>query len=147
MVITDLYQGQTYNVGQWGPISMSSDGSKVTATTMHGGSDDFAWVSTDGGETWTKTSEEARDVVITPDGSKLVAVVTGTVGKKIRLSTDDGATWTDTGSPDTVSWGSLATNGDGTKMAALGDTNSVYLSSDGGPVLQSSCSSYSGLRS
>jgi len=128
----DEWQGNPINAPNWGPISMSSDGSKATAASMHGGSDDFAWVSIDGGETWTKTSEEARDVVITPDGSKFVAVVTGTVGKKIRLSTDDGATWTDTGSPDTVSWGSLATNGDGTKMAALGDTNSVYLSSDGG---------------
>ena len=120
-------------VGHWGAISMSTDGSKVIGTSL-----ELIWTSTDGATTWTASSVAANDVLVTPDGSKMFALTKSTVGERIRVSTDDGSTWSDTGSPNVMSWMCMATNTDGSKIVAAGTDSPIMMSSDSGGLPRNS---------
>ena len=80
--IQGIHNGAAYSAGNWGAISMSTDGTKAIGT-----SSSFIWTSTNGGTNWTESSVGATDVLVTPDGSKMMALTTRSVnGRNRRVS-------------------------------------------------------------
>jgi Listeria-Bacteroides repeat domain (List_Bact_rpt)/Bacterial Ig domain len=116
--------------GYWNSIAVSSDGSKLVATTFT----TKLYTSNDGGATWTQQAtvpgvNQWWAVSSSSDGVKLAAVSGGFTGK-LFTSTDSGVTWTDRN--NTRFWRGITSSSDGTKLAAVAENDLIYTSTDSG---------------
>ena len=108
--------------GSWYQIASSADGTKLLATTTVGG----VWVSTNSGTTWLSNNVPSviywGPVVMSADGSFLVAAAGGLGSPPgfIYTSTNWGTSWNPTSAP-TNDWTSIASSADGTKLVAVAD--------------------------
>lgn len=132
----------------WYGLAASADGLKVFATgpSNHG----KLHYSADGGFTWIEKQPHAYDgstdfsdvIVVSADGTKLVAKpLTGAGPRSLLASTDGGDNWTTKGIVyETQTWISLAASNDGMKLAiatpapAAGNNfdGYIYTSANGG---------------
>lgn len=142
-------------VRNWKSVAVSADGSRIMAIEVTstenvvGGIVSYlhssgAWLSVDGGTTWTlKTSQASRwnKVAISPDGSKVAVACEG----EVWISVDGGTTWVRrvvpapapasggfTASlisvivgPDSPFWTSVAFSGNGARLWLVGKANGV----------------------
>ncbi|MEN9574272.1 MAG: Hemolysin, plasmid [Verrucomicrobiota bacterium] len=124
--------GVTWNsvrsAAQYGPITSSSDGTKLAIVNMGGGP---VYTSSDSGATWTAgsgTGGNLYPMAGSADGTKLVtaAAQNGT----IYTSVNSGTNWTSRESIRT--WNALASSADGTKLVAAVQNGLIYTSSDSG---------------
>jgi hypothetical protein len=82
----------------------------------------------------TNTEYDWYGVASSADGSKLAATVASAVptsGEGIYLSTNSGATWTQSQAPSGA-WGPIASSADGTKLAAANANGYIYTSTNSG---------------
>lgn len=117
-------------------IAASVDGTKLILCIPWDGSNNPGpiYVSTDSGDTWSRTSAPSNDwgfVTSSADGNTIVAVPYSYQSGTICLSTNGGETWT-TNSP-IENWGAIACSADGGKLAAA----AFELSINGGPIYTS----------
>jgi len=143
-IYTSTNAGQTWisnNVPkrQWYSVASSADGTKLVAvvniisTSGNGG----VYVSTNSGVSWTLTSAPAYfqfwdSVACSSDGRKLIGCGEYVFTYQIYTSGDSGNTWTLTSAPN-LSWYSVASSSDGTKLVAVAyQTNVIYTSTDSG---------------
>lgn len=93
-------------------------------------------------QTWVQTgapSNSWQAIACSADGSELVAAaatldgskINGNVPGPIYLSTNSGATWTQTGATNEI-WNSVASSADGTKLAAVAGFDGIYMSTNSG---------------
>jgi hypothetical protein len=103
----------------WQDISVSNDGTKVTAVVQGG----KIYISGDSGVTWSSVESDRNwlKVDITDDGTKQIAIVND---GQIYSSTDTGLTWK--ASESVSDWRGICINGDGTLQMA--STKSQVLS-------------------
>jgi hypothetical protein len=124
----------------WTTIASSADGTKLAAAVSTG----YIWTSTNSGATWTQQTGSGThywsSIASSADGTKLVATVGYTIFNAsqqgaIYTSTDSGVSWTPhTSSPlsSSLSWSSVASSADGTKIVAAVHSGQLYLSGDSG---------------
>jgi hypothetical protein len=125
----------------WQAAASSADGVKLVAVVNEGG----VYLSSDGGETWTDAGVLRTNwytVASSADGATLI-VAAGSppipfsplAYGPVILSSDSGATWTDTQLPN-LSWTSVACSSDGTKLVAApfsgGGGHPVFVSTNSG---------------
>jgi hypothetical protein len=147
-------------------LAISADGIKVAAVMWPGGYSSSFWLpslclSTNAGATWAPVNAPGlywTSVASSADGIRLVAAAGAYFYNSslnsaggIFISLDSGATWTPTSAQTNVTWTSVASSADGSKLAAVsqsnGDTNgdnlgSIYTSQDSGTTwLQTSAPS------
>jgi hypothetical protein len=132
-----IYASYNYGVTWYALTTTPSKWSCITssryATTFAAGYDtDYIYISTDASHNiWTaktaSTNQSWRDIKISGDGSKMVAV---TDGNKIFMSFDNGNTWTTRES--NRSWKKVAISFDGSIIAAVELNGYIYVSYDGG---------------
>ena len=129
-------------MGSWYAIASSADGNKLAAITKQ-----TVFTSTNAGISWTSNNVPGGtnliSVASSADGAKLVVAVGATpqfnVGVDsgfIYISTDSGATWTQSGAPNKY-WSSVASSSDGTKLVAAtidypGNAGWIYTSTNSG---------------
>jgi len=119
----------------WSSITSSSDGTKLAACAVRGGSvTGYIYTSTDGGVNWTEqTTAGSRlwvSITSSSDGTKLVACV---YNGNIYTSSDSGVNWIEQTSAGQKIWSSITSSSDGTKLAACADDGGyIYTSSDSG---------------
>ena len=119
-------QNSTPNASYWGHITISSNGTKLAATTL-GGS---IYFSTNSGISWQKatvpvsTFKGLSCMASSSDGQRLVSVgfsdYSSTNIGFIYTSTDSGQSWTQTTAP-WENWWSVASSADGKILAATFD--------------------------
>jgi photosystem II stability/assembly factor-like uncharacterized protein len=81
-------------------------------------------------QTWTQTGAPTNNwisVASSADGSKLVAI-----GHGLYVSSNSGASWTQTSAPTNYSWFSVASSADGNKLVAAAGSGQIYISADSG---------------
>ena len=114
----------------WYGVAVSADGIRLAATAGNYG----VWTSPDGGLTWTQQtnapSQYLSSVVSSADGNRL-AIASSQTNFPIYTTTNGGATWSATTSPG-LSWTSLASSADGTRLTATVAGNGVWTSTNGG---------------
>jgi hypothetical protein len=153
-----------YNVPK--ALAISADGIKLAAVMGPSGYFIYSipppWLclSTNAGATWAPANAPGQywtSVASSADGTRLVAAAQPyannyfNVAGGIFTSLDSGATWAPTSAPTNVTWTSVASSADGSKLVAVsqsnGDTNgdnlgSIYTSQDSGTTwLQTSAPS------
>lgn len=122
-----------YGAGKrnWADIAVSSDGSRLAATTSR----NYIYTSADGGATWTeRTGAGSRSwsfIVSSSAGLRLAATGTGSGNGFIYTSADGGETWTERTGAGSRNWYPLASSADGLTLCAAAD-GVVYRSVDGG---------------
>lgn len=86
------------------------------------------------GQTWTQISTNASydwdGIAVSADGTKLAATVGSAPGEGIYVSTNSGASWSQTVSSN--DWGSIASSADGTRLAVVNLDDSIYTSTNAG---------------
>jgi hypothetical protein len=111
----------------WRAIAISANGTKIGAGADTFPGDGLLYTSSDSGETWLPSNVATGrwdSVVLSADGLKLVA----SVYNKIYFSSDFGTNWAL--STNLLSFRSLASSGDGTRLVAGG--GGTYISADSG---------------
>ncbi len=116
----------------WRSVTSSADGTKLYAGNYLGtGSPGSFTISTTSGNVWTANTPligtAINSIVSSADGTNLAATQIGP--GQISISHDSGATWSLQGPTDT--WVSITSSSDGTKLAAVSNTQ-IYTSSDSG---------------
>lgn len=127
-VDTDAFYGkivssiQTGPVATWTAIASNSDGTKLVATEGYS-----IYTSSDSGNTWTVRSSlsNARDVAISPDGSKIAVCISNGY---IHTSSDGGSTWTTRTGAGSRSWTGIAISSDGSRIVAAVTNGYMYTS-------------------
>jgi hypothetical protein len=134
--------------GYWQSIASSSDGTKLAAaaygiisndTQIQGG----IWISTNAGTNWVATSGPTNvtswnlplSIASSSDGTKLALAGYGYGGgyyQGIWTSSNGGTDWVATSAPTNVSWQSITSSSDGTKLAAVIDGGAIWTSSNSG---------------
>jgi hypothetical protein len=110
--------------GYWSCIASSADGTRLVAVDYY-----RVYTSSDFGQTWVQTSAGTNfnynswiSVASSADGTRLVATARGPAG--VCISTDSGATWTNSTSTPSLfeywNWGAVATSADGYRVVAAG---------------------------
>jgi hypothetical protein len=143
-------------------LAISADGIKVAAVMWPGGYSSSFWLpslclSTNAGATWAPVNAPGlswTSVASSADGIRLVAAAAAysynsslNSAGGIFTSLDSGATWTPTSAPTNVTWSSVASSADGSKLVAVSQSNggyrgSIYTSQDSGTTwLQTSAPS------
>ncbi|HEY1663295.1 MAG TPA: hypothetical protein VGI03_12830 [Verrucomicrobiae bacterium] len=121
-------------------IACSANGTKMAVCAVNGP----IYISTNSGTNWTADGPSSTwgDIVSSADGTKLVAVDSGTEGAvfQIYTSTDSGLDWEANATANT--WQGVASSADGTKLVAgqymdqnntyQGYLGSLYTSTDSG---------------
>ena len=110
---------------EWSSVASSGDGRRLVAAVTGGIATPggTVYTSIDSGATWNANGPvipdtEWRGVASSADGSTLIAVANG---KQIYVSTDFGANWSPSESPQT--WSSVASSADGGRLIATVDTD------------------------
>ena len=115
----------------WSSVASSTNGTRLVALTYGNG----IWTSTDSGTHWTRQTNAPAQVyywgmaTLSADGTKVAATDFDTNG--IYTSTDSGVTWTHTSAPG-LSWNSIASSRDGTRLAATAYGSGIWTSVDSG---------------
>jgi hypothetical protein len=113
----------------WSSVASSADGTKLVAAASGP-----IYTSTDSGATWKPAGATGMVVTCSANGSNLVAAA---YGGSIYTSQNSGAAWTQTSAPFAY-WRSLASSGDGRRLAAAaGDSSpdfpaAIYTSENAG---------------
>ena len=128
----------------WTAIASSADGNTLVASQSGGIVSGNIFLSKDSGETWAKVLNKdapVQSVTLSSDGKKLAAVADGVAehytSKIIRYANvstnptkeDDKLSGTINGQGQ---WTSIASSGDGAKLAAVIDNGIIYTSTDSG---------------
>ncbi len=132
----------------WGPVSLPNYSWDAVAASTNGiflvvaAYSGQVFVSTNSGKAWTAAPAPGQpwvSVASSADGSHLAAVSApknfdATMNSNgfnlsgvICVSANGGATWTITTAPTNMAWVSIASSSDGTKLAAVGLTDSLAL--------------------
>jgi len=120
---------QTSQLGGYGSVASSADGTILIASLYTNGFGNYFFVSTNSGNTWVQTSVSGSDAVASSsDGAKLAAA--SIASGFIYTSTNFGSTWQLSGASSNF-WESLASSADGTKLAAVAQ-NEIIISTNSG---------------
>jgi len=129
--------GATWGVsafpGYWGPVVVSSDGSRLIACN-----EGIMYTSFDTGLTWTQVTNLPIIVAsadCSTDGSRIIASPSNNGGGStgmLYLSTDFGASWNIATNSPNLLWVGVASSGDGRILAAATYYGSIYTSRDYG---------------
>jgi hypothetical protein len=124
------------------PVTSSSDGQQLLIAfydgVHHGGG---MARSSNAGQTWTSGGPAAVSIAASTDGTHLIAGQgpgpSGFFGT-YDISSDGGASWTNTTVPCSLVWGATASSADGRKLVVMSTDGSgyVYTSSDTGLTWQ-----------
>ena len=135
--------GQTWasvtNSPPWGDarqrgVAVSADGTTmIAALSSNSPSQTWAFITTNYGGTWTRTSVLSSNlfelvVACSGDATKMIA---GVQNGPICFSTNSGGNW-NTSSVPNADWASIASSADGQRMAAVVNGGKVYFSTDFG---------------
>lgn len=104
------------NIIDWGPVTMSADGTKLIASVNSHGTIGPVWISTNSGASWAQNALSASGlygVAMTPDGNTMV--VAGRLGR-IYVSTNAGATWTTNNIGASPTYPCVVVSADGSKL-------------------------------
>jgi photosystem II stability/assembly factor-like uncharacterized protein len=123
---------------RWNCVTSSSNGTILVAGILGGG----IYRSIDGGSTWLTTNAPTdgqwTGLACSSDGTKLVAVSTGSENSSgvtslgyIYTSTNSGSSWTKANAPFKF-WQSVASDSSGTNLVAAAPTNGRYATYNGG---------------
>ena len=108
-------------------VATSTDGGKIVAASS-AGTNSAIYISTNAGLNWIKATNAPLatwySVASSANGNILMAGAYNS--GKVYISTDSGATWTNTSLPSN-NWNSVAESADGTKMVALANSGSSLL--------------------
>jgi photosystem II stability/assembly factor-like uncharacterized protein len=113
----------------WGCVACSADG-----THLVGGGSGVIYTSTNSGITWAPTispSSVWQAAASSADGTKLAMVGGGSSGV-LYTSTNSGATWANQTNAPVISYISIASSADGTKLETGGDNSFLYRSTNSG---------------
>lgn len=126
---------QTASTGRWQSVSISPSGAKIVAARS---SESYLSVSTDAGATWGPATPPVGWDSSAPARVKIVAGNSATLGHadssvwaSIGLTSNDGATWADVGSPRGPIGSMCASDNLAVIAIALGEAG-VYRSTDSG---------------
>lgn len=113
-------------------VSVSSDGTKQAVCTAGGIFNNYIYVSTDTGNTWSAKGNAGNwsCVAMSADGKVISACNYPGVAGYIYVSTDTGNTWYQAGTAQNYT--SIAVSSDGSKQTAVADNGYIYVSSDTG---------------
>jgi hypothetical protein len=128
---------------EWRSIAASSDGQRLVATTLYGGS---IYISKNAGISWTESSGSGQrswgEIASSGDGMKLVTSAGGNNGGygSLFTSIDGGETWTERSGAGVGHEWQVASSTDGTRLVAAAQSDNdrenpgsfLYTSQDGG---------------
>lgn len=115
--------------GYWNAIASSANGRTLIASRIN----EYLYISTDGGDTWTAsatdTHREWQSVASSEDGRKLVAAAWQ---DGIYTSTDSGQSWSSHAAGMNKAWHAVASSADGNRLVAVAQNDQIYVSTNGG---------------
>jgi hypothetical protein len=120
---------QTSQLGGYGYVASSADGTILIAPLYVNGLGNYFFVSTNSGNTWVQTSVSGSYAVASSsDGAKLAAA--SIASGFIYTSTNFGSTWQLSGAPSNY-WSALASSADGTKLVAAASSEIIISTNSG----------------